>query len=137
VSLYIKAEVNKVFKKQIDAISFISFKSHIISTNSFLRTTGKRKNTSNECRPHNPHWDTTTRRSVIRAPRRPPGGSITVHHGTLAPPREQSPLWVCGGVKCMFAREALCMCVRGSDTGQYVGDWEVFHPKNTLGVKFA
>lgn len=29
--------------------------------------------------------------SAIQANQRPPGGSITVHHGMLTPPREEKP----------------------------------------------
>lgn len=36
--------------------------------------------------------------SVIQANQRPPGGSITVYHGILTPPRDEKPfmdMWMC------------------------------------------
>lgn len=36
--------------------------------------------------------------SVIQANQRPPGGSITVHHGILTPPRDEKPFM---GSGCM------------------------------------
>lgn len=155
VSLYIKAEVNKV-KKQIDAISFIFFECHVNCIISFPHTRKKRRNNSKmSLNSKTPQRETTTRSSQP-SPRDVQWSKPIRDHlevplqctmGYSLHPGMTNRLWVCGCVslsKSVYVRIGtvyVCNHVpvseTGRDTGQHVADCWVFDSKNTLGAKFT